>query len=716
MDLCIVIPVYNEEAAIGNVLEKWSVELDRLGIDYCIRPYNDGSKDSSLAVLRAAAQGNPRIDVRDKPNGGHGHTVLTGYRDATTDGFDWVFQVDSDDEMGPEKFKDLWQRRNDFDFLVGRRDGRTQALPRKIISLVSRLTVRLFYGKSAVWDVNAPYRLMRVSAFRDAFFGIPARTFAPNVILTGIAAQKRLRALEIPVPQHDRTTGEVSIRKWKLLKAAAKSLWQTVAFSTRFFDAAVAALPALVALSMIDRTTVLWYDELCMGDGVFMKALHGLSWSGVWACSYNLLYPMLMVAWTKLFGASHFAFCSFTVLCGYLSSLLLLGIAHRRGLFKGRLADIAFIALFWGGWHFAWSLTCGRVDVLMLLLTAGFVDALVPSAGERRNGPAVFFWAFAMMLAAPYMLPVLFILGLVLLIVTKERMDIFLRGVFAALGIGAAFIANCIYYFVQHDLIRFLGSYVYFNSLTGFKPAPFVERLVNGYLYDYTALALLAFGILFGKLKSREFLAAAFVALIPLLMLLGGRYETYYAWAFFIPTLVLATTAAFRRGKAPCLAMLCCGTALFISRQAMTCASSAGARANRDACRGFVRKCAGLIPSGSDVVVAADLDGNTGLYYPLVGLGARVWYRGPEMLTGRTDEEKFTEGLAFIASTPERKRELQDFIRKIQRFIPVLPESGFVMFYSDDDVTRIKPMFEQHGFRLQRLAGSGSFSLWKMER
>ena len=714
--LCIVIPVYNEEAAIGAVLAKWSAELDRLGIDYTIRPYNDGSKDSSLAVLRAAAERNARIDVRDKPNGGHGHTVLTGYRDAAKDGFDWVFQVDSDDEMGPEKFKDLWQRRNDFDFLVGRRAGRTQALPRKIISFVSRLTVRLFYGKSTVWDVNAPYRLMRVSAFRDAFFNIPARTFAPNVILTGIAAQKRLRALEIPVPQHDRTTGEVSIRKWKLLKAAARSLWQTIAFSSRFFDAFIAALPALVALSMIDLTTVLWYDELCMGDGVFMKALHGLTWSGVWACSYNPLYPMLMVVWTKLFGASHFAFCSFTVLCGYLSSLLLLGIAHRRGLFHGRLADAAFVALFWGGWHFAWSLTCGRVDVLMLLLTAGFVHALVPVAGERRNPLAIFTWALAMMLTAPYTLPVLFILGLVLLAYTKDRKDIVLRGIFAALGIGVAFIANCTYYLVQHDLIRFLGSYIYFNSLTGFKSAPFAERLINGYLYDYTALALCAFGILCGKLKPRESLAAAFIALIPLLMLLGGRYETYYAWAFFIPALILAATAAFRRGKGLCITLLCCGAALFIARQAKTCESSASARANRDLCRAFVRECAGLIPSGSDVVVAADLDGNTGFYYPLVNLGARVWYRGPEMLTGRTDEEKFSEGLALIASTPERKQELKNFIRKIQRFIPMLPERGFVLFYSDADVTKIKPMFENHGFKLQPLSRSGSFSLWKLER
>lgn len=233
--LCVVMPVYNERDAIGTVLEKWARTLDALGVDYVIRPYNDGSRDDSLAVMNAKARelnsdGRNRIDVRNKPNGGHGNTILTGYREATTDGFGWIFQVDSDDEMGPERFSELWNRRNDFDFLVGIRDGRVQTLPRKIVSLVSRLCVRLFYGK-AVWDVNTPYRLMRISAFRDFYAAIPLTTFAPNVILSGLAARYGLRAFEVRVPQHERTTGEVSIRKWKLLKSAVKSFWQTVVFS-----------------------------------------------------------------------------------------------------------------------------------------------------------------------------------------------------------------------------------------------------------------------------------------------------------------------------------------------------------------------------------------------------------------------------------------------------------------------------------------------------
>lgn len=230
--LCVVMPVYNEQEAIGDVLKKWTRALDLIGMDYVIRPYNDGSKDGSFAVMNSIAADLPRIQVKDKPNGGHGNTILTGYREAAADGFDWVFQIDSDDEMGPEKFNELWSRRNDYDFLVGIRDGRVQALPRKIISFVSRLCVRIFYGRS-VWDVNTPYRLMRVSAFKPFYDVIPLTTFAPNVILSGLAARHKLRCFETRVPQHDRTTGEVSIKKWKLLKAAAKSFRQTIFFAIK---------------------------------------------------------------------------------------------------------------------------------------------------------------------------------------------------------------------------------------------------------------------------------------------------------------------------------------------------------------------------------------------------------------------------------------------------------------------------------------------------
>lgn len=231
--LCVVLPVYNECEVIGTVLTKWHAALTSLGVDFVLRPYNDGSRDASLSVMQAVAEELPHVQVRDKPNGGHGHTIMQGYRDALDDGFEWIFQIDSDDEMGPESFAELWNRRDQYDFLVGRRSGRVQALPRKVISSVSRLVVRVFYGKGSVWDVNTPYRLMRTAAFASFIRTIPERTFAPNVIITGMAARCRLRGCELPVPQHDRQTGEVSIKKWSLLMAAMKSLLQTVSFALR---------------------------------------------------------------------------------------------------------------------------------------------------------------------------------------------------------------------------------------------------------------------------------------------------------------------------------------------------------------------------------------------------------------------------------------------------------------------------------------------------
>lgn len=228
--LCIVIPVYNEQDTVGGVLKDWSRALDALGVDYVIRAYDDGSSDGSLAVMREAAGENPRIDVRTKANGGHGHTVLIGYRDAVADGFDWVFQVDSDDEMPASGFERLWRERESSDFVLGRREGRRQPFVRRAMSWVSRWLVGLLFGRG-VWDVNSPYRLMRVSAFAKRIAQISPASFAPNVLLSGVAAYDGLRTLELHVQWRDRKAGEASLRNWKVVRAAFVSFLQTFSFA-----------------------------------------------------------------------------------------------------------------------------------------------------------------------------------------------------------------------------------------------------------------------------------------------------------------------------------------------------------------------------------------------------------------------------------------------------------------------------------------------------
>jgi len=227
IELVVIMPVYNEENAISDVISKWTKELNRIGMNYQIHVYNDGSNDRTLEILNEVASNNQILTVHDKENTGHGTTILKAYRENISK--DWIFQTDSDDEMSPEYFKYLWEKREDYDFLIGKRNNRTQATPRKIISFISRITVRLFYGKG-IWDVNSPYRLMRISKLKDIILNIPKDTFAPNVIISGMVCMKKLKVLEIPVPHQNRQTGEVSIKKFKLLKAAFKSYFQTIKY------------------------------------------------------------------------------------------------------------------------------------------------------------------------------------------------------------------------------------------------------------------------------------------------------------------------------------------------------------------------------------------------------------------------------------------------------------------------------------------------------
>ncbi len=232
-DLAVVVPVYNEQGSVRQVLLEWYEVLCKIGMNFCIFAYNDGSRDNSASVLESVAREYPtRIRVVNKTNSGHGPTILRGYREAAGMA-EWIFQIDSDNEMGPDSFSELWRCRDKYDFQAGGRKGRCQMLPRKVVSFVSRMVIRVFYGKNTIWDVNTPYRLMRSEKFKELFLKIPDNTFAPNLIVSGYVARENLPYRQIDVPHRDRQTGEVSIKKWRLFKASLRAFLQTICFAVR---------------------------------------------------------------------------------------------------------------------------------------------------------------------------------------------------------------------------------------------------------------------------------------------------------------------------------------------------------------------------------------------------------------------------------------------------------------------------------------------------
>ena len=474
-ELAIVIPVYNEEEAIGAVLDKWVAELDRLGIDYTVNPYNDGSKDGSWNVIQAKEKQYPgRVVGHNKANSGHGPTILQGYREAADAGYEWVFQVDSDDEMGPEGFARLWENRERYDFLVGTRDGRKQALPRKIISAVSRLSVRLFYGHS-IWDVNTPYRLMRVSAFRDVYWKIPSDTFAPNVILSGMAAKLKLRCLETRVPQHDRTTGEVSIKKWKLLKAAMKSFCQAVSFAMDQKPGMISVLLLSAFIGFLFVIQLSSFREMITGkcnsdtdSSVFLTIAREMLENG--RLPYHDLFDHKGV---YIYFVNMLGFLTNLALMEWLSLFMTAVILYRTLLLVVRPRTALLFMFIWPVFLLRHSiLGYGNVTEIYILPAIAYA-IYYPVALIKRNGMVNHFHTFLLGMFSGWILMMKFnyvsifaATGCVLLWMLcreKKWKELCLSVVFGLVGIMTAILPGLIYLWKHAIFSDFYDIYITFN-------------------------------------------------------------------------------------------------------------------------------------------------------------------------------------------------------------------------------------------------------------
>ena len=94
---------------------------------------NDGSRDDTYEIASAECETHPLLTVLTKPNGGHGSTVLYGYRYALENGADYIFQTDSDGQTDPAEFEKFWQIREGYDAIFGNRTSRGDGFSRAVV-------------------------------------------------------------------------------------------------------------------------------------------------------------------------------------------------------------------------------------------------------------------------------------------------------------------------------------------------------------------------------------------------------------------------------------------------------------------------------------------------------------------------------------------------------------------------------------------------------
>ena len=223
--LYIVIPAYNEEENIDEVINDWYPVIERHSGDGKSRMVviDDGSKDGTYARLLKAAETRPLLVPITKPNGGHGATVLYGYHYALEAGADYIFQTDSDRQTLPEEFEPFWQERKNWDMIIGWRKGRQDGASRVFVTKTLKAVIRTCFGIS-VPDANTPYRLMKAETLENYIKLIPENFNLSNVLLTVIFYKKGCRVKYIPITFRPRQGGLNSINMKKIFKIGRQAL------------------------------------------------------------------------------------------------------------------------------------------------------------------------------------------------------------------------------------------------------------------------------------------------------------------------------------------------------------------------------------------------------------------------------------------------------------------------------------------------------------
>lgn len=214
-------PVYNEEASIEQVVRDWFAELEHQVGDFLILAIDDGSLDGTLPTLRRLAEElGERLEVRSRPNRGHGQTCLEGYRIAAERGVPHILQIDSDGQCDPVFLREFWSLRGNHDVIYGRR-RREDGFRRVVASKALRLLLRLLFRVDCI-DANVPYRLMSTRTCLKSFNSIPQDLFLANVALAVLLRRRDdVNHGCVAIRFRERTGGEPSV---PLSKFASKAL------------------------------------------------------------------------------------------------------------------------------------------------------------------------------------------------------------------------------------------------------------------------------------------------------------------------------------------------------------------------------------------------------------------------------------------------------------------------------------------------------------
>ena len=223
--LYVIIPAYNEEENIEQCVNDWYPIIEKHNGDGESRMViiDDGSKDSTFSAMKKLSETRPLFVPLTKENGGHGSTVLYGYRYAIEHGADFILQTDSDGQTDPAEFEQFWEKRNEKDAILGNRVVRGDGKDRKFVENTVCLLLRIIFGVK-VEDANAPFRLMRTALVSKYIDLLPRDFNIPNIMFTTYFVRYKEKVEFIPITFKPRQGGTNSINIKKIVRIGMRAV------------------------------------------------------------------------------------------------------------------------------------------------------------------------------------------------------------------------------------------------------------------------------------------------------------------------------------------------------------------------------------------------------------------------------------------------------------------------------------------------------------
>jgi polyisoprenyl-phosphate glycosyltransferase len=136
--LSVIIPIYNEEGNIPALFERLNSVVSKMEVEKEFLFVNDGSRDNSIALIKALAAKNTFVKYIDfSRNFGHQVAVSAGLDKASGDA---IVIIDADLQDPPELIIEMFNKmQNGFDVVYAKRRAR------KGESFFKKFTARMFY-------------------------------------------------------------------------------------------------------------------------------------------------------------------------------------------------------------------------------------------------------------------------------------------------------------------------------------------------------------------------------------------------------------------------------------------------------------------------------------------------------------------------------------------------------------------------------------------